>query len=238
MTTEIVPAVSTADLCELRQLWPQSLLSEMSKRQTDLEMQRRFSGLQAGTCSYCGRHIVNSMTRHMTTYHLDLGQLWRCPVAWCSHWKGMPQDCIYHIHRHQTRLSIKASNLGKWFPPWTMTRTAWKAALKPKVSGVATDVILFSPTGPPLPGVWRLCHASFPSSNVYGQVVRLHTLGLCRGPLGGQDSNTESVSSPSHPAQSSLGPTHRTMSLPPGRLHVPRHLQRRLMKPTFSLFRC
>ena len=31
MTTEIAPAVSTADLCELRRFWPQSLLSEMLK---------------------------------------------------------------------------------------------------------------------------------------------------------------------------------------------------------------
>ena len=84
MTTEFGPAVSTADLCELWQLWPPSLQSAMLKRQTDLESQhheckRRFSGLQAGTCSYCGRHIVNSMTRHVMTYHLELGQLRRCP---------------------------------------------------------------------------------------------------------------------------------------------------------------
>ena len=133
--TEFGPAVSTADLCELRQLWPLSLLSAMSKRQTDLESQHweckhRFSGLKAGTCSYCGRHIVNSMTRHVMTYHLELGQLWRCPVAWCSHWKGTPQDCVDHTRlQHQVGLSVKASNLGRWFLPYTVTRTAWNAAL-------------------------------------------------------------------------------------------------------------
>ena len=26
-------------------------------------------------------------------------------------------------------LSVKTANLGKWFPPWTVTRTAWNAAL-------------------------------------------------------------------------------------------------------------
>ena len=44
LMTEIAPAVSTADLCELRQLWPPSLLSEMSQEQRR-ECKRRFSGL-------------------------------------------------------------------------------------------------------------------------------------------------------------------------------------------------
>ena len=172
-TTEFGPTVSTADLCELQQLWHPSLLSAMSKRQTwesqHRECKRRFSGLQAGTCSYCETHIVNSMTRHVMTYHLDLGQLWRCPVTWCSHWKRTPPPpphyCADHIHLgHQVGLSVKASNLGMWIPPWIVVRTAWNAALKPKVAGVATDVMLFSqhgarlvhptgpwgPTGPPL----------------------------------------------------------------------------------------
>ena len=37
------------------------------------------------------------MFRHVATYHLELGQLWRCPVSWCTQWKGTPQDCIDHI---------------------------------------------------------------------------------------------------------------------------------------------
>ena len=41
LTTEFGPAMSTVDLCELRQLWPPSLLSAMLKRQTELESQRR-----------------------------------------------------------------------------------------------------------------------------------------------------------------------------------------------------
>ena len=106
--TEIAPAVSTADFC----LSP-CCLKCRSARPT-WELQRRFSGLQAGTCSYCGRHIVNSMARHVMTYHLYLGQLWGCPVTWCSHWKGTPQDCIDHIHlRYHMGLSVKASNVGK-----------------------------------------------------------------------------------------------------------------------------
>ena len=42
------------------------------------------------------------------------------------------------------------ANLGHWFPPWTMTRAVWHKALKPIVSGVSTDVMLFSEHGSPL----------------------------------------------------------------------------------------
>ena len=35
------PAVSTAEMCDLRRLWPHSLLSEMTRQQTDLELLRR-----------------------------------------------------------------------------------------------------------------------------------------------------------------------------------------------------
>ena len=34
--------------------------------------------------------------------------------------------------------SVKAANLGHWFPPWTVTRAVWHKALKPEVSGVST----------------------------------------------------------------------------------------------------
>ena len=109
------------------------------------ECKRRFSSMHAGICSYCGRHIVHNMARHVSTYHLDLGQLWRCQVLWCSHWKGTHQDCIDHIRlRHHVGLSVKTANLRKWFPPWTVTRVAWSVALKPNVLGIATDVVLFS----------------------------------------------------------------------------------------------
>ena len=88
------------------------------------------------------------MTSHVSTYHLDLGQLWRCPVSWFSHWKGAPQDCIDHIRlRHHVGLSVKTASLGKWFPPWTVMQLEWCAALMPNVSGIATDAVLFSQHG-------------------------------------------------------------------------------------------
>ena len=55
------------------------------------------------------------------------------------------QDCIDHIHlRHHVGLPVKTANLGKWFPPWTVMCTA----LQPNVSGISTDVVLFSEHGP------------------------------------------------------------------------------------------
>ena len=68
----------------------------------------------------------------MANRHLELSQLWRCPVVWCTQWKGTQQDCVYHIRLvHAVPTSVKAVNLGKWFPPWT-------------------DALLFSQCGTPL----------------------------------------------------------------------------------------
>ena len=40
--------------------------------------------------------------------------------------------------------SVKAANLARWFPPWTVTRAVWRKAMKSHVSGMSTDVLLFS----------------------------------------------------------------------------------------------
>ena len=44
------------------------------------------------------------MYRHVTKFHLDLAQLWRCPVSWCTVWEGMPQDCMDHVRGRMTFL--------------------------------------------------------------------------------------------------------------------------------------
>ena len=120
---------------------------------------------------------MHDMARHVSFdhYHLDLGQLWRCPVSWCLHWKGTPQDCIDHIHlQHHVGLSVKTANLGKWFPPWTVTRTAWSVVLKPNVSGISTDMVLFNEHGAQLVHHYR----------VYGNCVYHGSLrGTCMAKL-------------------------------------------------------
>ena len=170
MTTEIVLATLSQDMSSLRTMWPKSLLSGMSKRQADMESQRRecrcrFSDLQSRPCPHCGRVTVSSMTRHVMAYHLDLAQLWLCPVPWCSIWKGTVKDCVYHVGlRHHRSMLVKASKIGKCFSPCTVTRTAWNASLEPTVSGIATDIMLFSQHGAQLVPQYRVYGGYVPST--------------------------------------------------------------------------
>ena len=128
----------------------------MGRNQVDLEHLRhecreRFSPGQSGLCMQCGKFICGDLGRHVTSFHLDLAQLWRCPVAWCIVWRGTPQDCIDHMHRaHNVPASIKAANLARWFPPWTVSREQWSTILRSSISGIATDALLFSQIGVPL----------------------------------------------------------------------------------------
>ena len=57
-----------------------------------------------------------NLGKHIAFYHLELAQLWRCPVMWCTVWKGTAQDCIDHMRRiHRLPLSVKVANLAKYF---------------------------------------------------------------------------------------------------------------------------
>ena len=122
----------TVSMVNLRRQWPTSLLMGMTRWQTDLEALRRecksrFQNLQEGSCTYCGRNIIHDMARHVSNYY---------------------QDYIDHIHAlHHVGISVKTANLGKWFPPWTVTRSAWNMALKTNVLGISIDVVLFSEHG-------------------------------------------------------------------------------------------
>ena len=103
----------------------------MSRYQFDLEqMQKecreRFGSTQSGACTTCGKYIKVNLGKHVALYHLDLAQLWRCRVSWCTIWKGTVQDCVDHMRRaHDTLLFVKAANWARWFPPWTVTREQW-----------------------------------------------------------------------------------------------------------------
>ena len=115
------------------------------------ECRDRFEGISSGACPTCEKFIQNNLGRHVAMYHLDLAQLWRCPVGWCPVWKGTSQDCIDHMRRaHNTPILLKAGNLARWFPPWTVTREQWHNMSRPSVSGIAIDTFLFSRIGMPL----------------------------------------------------------------------------------------
>ena len=47
---------------------------------------------QPAACEFCGTMIRCDMYRHVACCHLELAQLWRCPVSWCTVWKGAPWD--------------------------------------------------------------------------------------------------------------------------------------------------
>ena len=51
---------------------------------------------------------------------------------------------------HDTPIFVKASNLARWFPPWTVTREQWNSMSRPAISGIAIDTLLFIRIGVPL----------------------------------------------------------------------------------------
>ena len=61
-------------------------------------------------------------------HHLELGQLCRCPVEWCTLWKGSVQDCLYHLRsKHDGTRFLDLNTLEKFFPQWTVSREFWRA---------------------------------------------------------------------------------------------------------------
>ena len=96
-------------------------------------------------CTQCGKYIQQNLGKHIALYHMELAQLWRCPVTWCTVWKRMAQDCIDHLRRtHDAPLVVKAANLARYFPPWTVTREQWSEMTQPTISGVSIDTLSFS----------------------------------------------------------------------------------------------
>ena len=80
---------------------------------------------------------------------LPLGtrQLWRCPVGWCTVWKGTAKDSVGHLRdRHGVAASVELKTLGRYFP-WTVKRKIWNKVLCSDVSGIAMDVMLFHEHG-------------------------------------------------------------------------------------------
>ena len=147
------PKVALSEIGCLRLDWPQEFFTFVGRYQLELEQMRkecrdRFEGISSGACPTCEKFIQNNLGRHVAMFHLDLAQLWRCPVGWCPVWKGTSQDCIDHMRRaHNTPITMKAGNLARWFPPWTVTREQWHNMSRPTVSGIAIDTFLFSRIG-------------------------------------------------------------------------------------------
>ena len=145
------PAVPVDDLTLLRRQWPATILLCLTWRQTELDGMRtaakqRYRNSRAGACSYCGKWIKCDMYRHVSTFHLELAQLWRCPVSWYTVWKGTQQDCMDHVRGAHiiSPYFLRTSGMGTFFMAWTVQREIWPDALKPCYSGISTHVLLFS----------------------------------------------------------------------------------------------
>ena len=119
-------SVSIPELSALSQQWPPAIL--MGWHQQELEEMRsaakqRFHQSRPSSCVYCGSLIMCDMHRHVASFHLDLAQLWRCPVSWCTVWKGTSQDCMDHLRgSHNVPWEVKSASLEKFLPPWTVSR--------------------------------------------------------------------------------------------------------------------
>ena len=72
---------------------------------------------------------------------------------------------------HVVPPTVKSANLGKWFPPWTVSRETWCDALNSHVSGVSTDVLLFSKNGAPLIHHYRVFGQSGAHASLCGRFI-------------------------------------------------------------------
>ena len=135
MEDEREPMVVLADMTRLRELWPPEVFNHMKWFQQDLELMRKsakkqYSHTRPMPCKFCGKVIRVDMYRHVARLHLDLVQLWRCPIAWCTTWKGSPQDCLEHLRNgHDTPWISKTASIEKYAPPWTVRRELWTDSL-------------------------------------------------------------------------------------------------------------
>ena len=99
----------------------------------------------------------------MMCHHLALGQLWRCPVEWCAVWKGSVRECRDHFNdKHSGSETIDFDHVSKAFPAWTVPRDFWNKALRPEISRIAVDVMLFHESGRKLVHKYRVYRDPLP----------------------------------------------------------------------------
>ena len=162
------PMVVMKDMTRLRELWPVEVFDHMKWHQQDLELmwksaKKDYSQTRPMPCRFCGKVIRVDMYRHVARLHLDLVQLWRCPIAWCTTWKGSPQDCLEHLRSgHDAPWITKTASIEKYAPPWTVRRELWTDSLRVEHSGISTDMLLFSEVGMSLTQHYRVYKGGLP----------------------------------------------------------------------------
>ena len=123
----------------------------------------RFSCTQSENCTHC---LLPLRARAAVALPGYVVQRHSCV-------EGTAQDCIDHMRRtHKVSLSVKAANLSKFFPAWTVTREQWADMLMPSISGVAIDMLLFSHIGSPLRHHYRLISRTRSHTSFRGTYLR------------------------------------------------------------------
>ena len=102
--------ISPADVTALRRRWPKAVFKTLSRRAPEVEHLHRnarnrsdwaFRHNAPGFCAVCDVKVDSALDVHLVTFHLELAQLWRCPVEWCAVWKGSVRACLEHLtERH------------------------------------------------------------------------------------------------------------------------------------------
>ena len=142
--------ISITELSNFANKWPPVVINDMRWRQPELDEMRRVARVQyrkkqPAPCDFCGILIRCDMFQHVARCHLDLAQLWRCPVSWCTAWKGTPQDLMDHVRNaHNVPERVQDIRLETLVPPWTVTRQVYTESLTSRHSGISNDVLLFS----------------------------------------------------------------------------------------------
>ena len=164
--------VTPADVIGIRQRWPKAVFHVMRERSMELEDLRRRAYMRGqpayrytgrGYCPVCKTKSDDGLDTHMMCHHLDLGQLWWCPVEWCAVWKGSVRECRDHFNeKHSGSETIDFDQVSKAFLAWTVTRDFWKQALRPEISGIAVDAMLFRESGRGLVHKYRVYRDPLP----------------------------------------------------------------------------
>ena len=169
--------VSMPELSELIHKWPPAVIIHNMWRQQELEQmckaaKGKYRQKHPAPCTFCGALIKNDMYRHVARRHLELTQLWRCPVSWCTVWRGAPQDLMDHIREaHNVTGEIRKVSLEMLLPPWTVTRMVYMESLTSRRSGISNDVLLFSKVGLSLVHHYRVHKRGLPHAAFRGKYL-------------------------------------------------------------------
>ena len=115
--------VSPCDVTSFRQRWPKRLFQTLRKRWAELDKLHQDNCSRPewkfpSRCSLYQEDIAAALDQHMMEVYLALGQLWRCPVEWCTVWKGSASDCLVHVgKKHGGSENVVVDKLEKTFSP-------------------------------------------------------------------------------------------------------------------------